>query len=585
MAHLLQIAEPVARTPVRDTQACVVGIDLGTTHSVVAVVRDGGAQVIKDAYGETLVPSIVDLAGDNPRVGRAAMRSLMAIRSIKRQMGASDEITRNHAVTVSAHILEHMKRRAQDHVGAQNCQAVITVPAYFDDVARAATRDAAQKAGIHVLRLINEPTAAALAYGLDKGVSGLYAVYDLGGGTFDFSLLNLCEGIFQVLATGGDVQLGGDDIDHALARHFLKGDTDLSQERWTRAVQDARTAKEALSTQEIYPGDQSAQTLARTTLEDLARPFVARTLVCVANVLRDAGKAPAEIAGVVLVGGATRMPLVIESVRSFFHKEPLRDIDPDHAVAQGAAHQAHALTQGASALLLDVTPLSLGVETAGGLVDRVIERNTPLPACQVQNFTTARDGQTAMQLHIVQGERELASDCRSLGSFTLSGIPPMIAGRARIAVTFTLDVSGLLTVCAQEQTTGQQAQTTINATRDLDDQRITQMLLEAHLQGQEDMIKRMLAEGRAAIDRLIYVVEKALAQDGALLDKQAHAHILQALEKARIVGAGGDVAAMDAARADLENACADFAQRRINAGIQQALHGRRIDEIKDVLGF
>jgi molecular chaperone HscA len=477
MTNLLQIAEPGQR---QTSFEKVVGIDLGTTHSVVAQVIHGKPQILGP-----LLPSILSLLDSGYVVGEPHGEYLS---STKRLMGKipSDPICKHFnnlipgdilrfqmgsygitPVEVAGHILAHLK-----HLYSFD-SAVITVPAHFDEAARVATKQAAALAGIKVLRLINEPTAAALAYGLEAGVEGIYAVYDFGGGTFDLSLLNLEKGVFQVLATGGDLTLGGDDIDRAIAESF--GFTDTRK---------GRELKEALSDRDEF------EHVKREAVEEIAAPFIKQTLKITEGVLRDAGMTPDEVKGVVLVGGMTVMPLVREEVAALFKKEPLCNIDPDHAVALGAALSAHSLTHGSDTLLVDVTPLSLGLETMGGLVEKIIHRNAPLPALASQEFTTHEDGQGGMIFHVVQGEREFAGDCRSLAQFELKGLPNLPAGVPRVRVDFAVDVEGLLTVSAIEQTTGHFQHIEVRPTYGLSDELLSQMILESQRHGREDMERR-----------------------------------------------------------------------------------------------
>lgn len=473
---LLQLVEP-GQTPEPHVSAngVVIGIDLGTTHSVAAFVRDGTPQVLG-----SLIPSTLSAAEEGFKVGETSGEILS---STKRLMGRENGLhlpLGSHRLTpveVASHILLHVKHHVEKTLGAPLEAAVITVPAYFDEAARIATKQAAALAGIKVLRLINEPTAAALAYGLETGAEGIYAIYDFGGGTFDISLLNLKEGVFQVLGTGGDLNLGGDDIDHALLSQLQLSD-----------LKKARTLKESLSTQEFFEG------ITRTMLEDLAAPFVNKTLKITKEVLREAGLSLNEIKGVVLVGGMTRMPLVQQEVAKFFGTVPLCEVDPDQAVALGAALVAHGLQYGSHTLLLDLTPLSLGLETMGGLVEKIIPRNTPLPALASQEFTTYEDGQGGMVIHVVQGEREFASDCLSLARFELKGLPSLPAGVARVRVDFSVDVEGLLTVTAFEKTTGLSQHVEVQPSYGLDEKTLSHIILESQKFGKEDIQKRMQAE-------------------------------------------------------------------------------------------
>ncbi|MBX9621644.1 MAG: Hsp70 family protein [Alphaproteobacteria bacterium] len=468
----IQLVEP-GQTPDlhNPKKGVVVGIDLGTTHSVVAYVPNTTPKVIG-----SLIPSILSLEEEGFCVGDIS--PLERLSSTKRLMGQSIQLKlRSHTLTpveVASHILSHIRDRVEKNLGVPLEAAVITVPAYFDEAARVATKQAAALAGMKVLRLINEPTAAALAYGLETGAEGLYAIYDFGGGTFDLSLLKLQKGVFQVLATGGDLALGGDDIDEALATYLN--------------TINVREIKEKLSQLETYEG------VARKDLETIARPFVRKTIDITARVFKDAAINPKDIQGVVLVGGMTRMPLVRQEVEAFFAKAPLCNIDPDRAVALGAALVAHGLVNASDTLLLDVTPLSLGLEIRGGLVEKIIPRNTPLPALASSEFTTQEDGQGGMVIHVVQGEREFVQDCRSLARFEFKGLPPLPAGMARVRVDFTVDVEGLLTVSALEKTTGLSQHVEVRPSSSLDDKTLADILLESQKYGREDMEKRLQVE-------------------------------------------------------------------------------------------
>lgn len=616
---LLQISEP-GQSPDPHQRRIAIGIDLGTTHSLVAAMRNGVAECLPDDLGRAILPSAVRYLGEGRRqIGFDALAEQAndpenTIVSVKRFMGrAVSDVqgrerlpyrfvdapgmlqieTREGAkspVEVSAEILATLRYRAEDTFNEDLFGAVITVPAYFDDAQRQATKDAAKLAGLDVLRLINEPTAAAIAYGLENGTEGLYAVYDLGGGTFDISLLRLTKGVFEVVATGGDSALGGDDFDAALAQWALeRADMQArSAQDKRRVLVAARAAKEALSSADevtmrcMVDGRELAVAVTRQSFDRLTAPLVDRTLASVRKVLRDAQVARDEVQGVVMVGGSTRMPRIREAVGEFFSREPLTNLNPDEVVALGAAVQANALAgnrENGELLLLDVIPLSLGLETMGGLVERIVPRNSTIPTARAQDFTTYKDGQTAMAIHVVQGERELVSDCRSLARFELRGIPPMAAGAARIRVTFQVDADGLLNVSAREEASGVEASVAVKPSYGLSDEQIARMLQEGFSTAETDMKSRALREARVEADRLLLATHAALERDGDLLTLDERRHIDTLMEALGALAAQEDHRAIEAAVERLAKGTEAFAAERMNRSIRQALTGRSVEEV------
>ena len=619
---LFQIAEP-GQSEAPHQHKLAVGIDLGTTNSLVATVRSGQATVIADTLGRPLLPSVVRYdAEGGATVGYEAQAVQSSdprntIVSVKRFMGrgladiAHRESMPYHfeetpgmvrvrtvagaksPVEVSADILRSLRERAEASLGGSLVGAVITVPAYFDDAQRQATKDAAKLAGLSVLRLLNEPTAAAIAYGLDNAAEGVYAVYDLGGGTFDISILNLTRGVFEVLATGGDSALGGDDFDQRIFCWILEAAKlkPLSAEDARLLLTCAREAKEYLTPHGVAPisarlssGEVVDLQLTTEIFTEITRTLVTKTLQPVKKALRDAGMGPEDVKGVVMVGGATRMPQIQRAVAEYFGQQPLNNLDPDKVVALGAAMQANLLAGNRAAgddwLLLDVIPLSLGLETMGGLVEKIIPRNSTIPAARAQEFTTFRDGQTALAVHVVQGERELVSDCRSLARFELRGIPPMVAGAARIRVTFQVDADGLLSVAAREQTAGVEASITVKPSYGLSDDEVANMLKDSLSHGKEDALRRAHKEAQVEAQRLIEAVQAALRQDGELLTEDEAKTIEAGIAALQVAALGEDRRAISTNMNALETATKEFAARRMDKSIRRAFAGRRIEEIE-----
>ncbi|EOC1317207.1 Fe-S protein assembly chaperone HscA [Cronobacter turicensis] len=614
---LLQISEP-GMSSAPHQRKLAAGIDLGTTHSLVATVRSGQPETLADHQGRHLLPSVVHYQSLGYNVGydaraQAADDPVNTISSVKRLMGRSlADIQARYPhlpyqlrasenglpmidtpagllnpVRISADILKTLAERAREALAGDLDGVVITVPAYFDDAQRQGTKDAARLAGLHVLRLLNEPTAAAIAYGLDSGQEGVIAVYDLGGGTFDISVLRLSRGVFEVLATGGDSALGGDDFDHLLADYIREqaGIADRSDNRLQRQLLDASTqAKIELSDADVahvnVAGWQGAVT--REQFNELIAPLVKRTLLSCRRALKDAGVEAGEVLEVVMVGGSTRVPLVRERVGEFFGRTPLTAIDPDRVVAIGAAIQADILVGNkpdSEMLLLDVIPLSLGLETMGGLVEKVIPRNTTIPVARAQEFTTFKDGQTAMAIHVMQGERELVQDCRSLARFTLRGIPAMPAGGAHIRVTFQVDADGLLSVTAMEKSTGVEASIQVKPSYGLTDGEIANMIQDSMSFAEQDVKARMLAEQKVEAARVLESLDGALKSDGALLSATERAAIDDAMAQLRAAADGDDASAIEDAIKNTDKQTQEFAARRMDESIRQALKGHSVDEV------
>ncbi len=624
---LLQISEPGQSTAPHQHKLAA-GIDLGTTNSLVATVRSAMAETIADEQGRHLLPSVVqflakDENGYQTIVGYEAQQNAVndptnTIVSAKRYMGRGLDDIKEHsvynfvqdedsmvprirtaagdvsAVEVSAEILTALKQRASDYLGGDLIGVVITVPAYFDDAQRQATKDAAKLAGLNVLRLINEPTAAAVAYGLDSGSEGIHVIYDLGGGTFDISILKLTRGVFEVLSTAGDSSLGGDDLDQTLVNWIMSeaGLTDPSATLQRQLHDKSRAAKENLSEQDsvqlvidLGDGKSWASELTLEQFETLIQPVIRKTIAPCRRALRDAGIDTDEIEDVVMVGGSTRVPMVRRMVGEFFETEPLVDIDPDKVVAIGAARQADVLVGNKTdneMLLLDVTPLSLGLETMGGLVEKVIHRNTTIPVARAQDFTTFKDGQTAMAIHVLQGERELVSDCRSLARFELRGIPPMVAGAARIRVTFQIDADGLLSVSAREETSGVESSIQVKPSYGLSDTEIETMLTDSFSHAKDDIEARKLREEQVEADRVVEAIQAALDEDADnLLSAEEQQAIRQSIDELIEVAKTDNPRAIKQKIEEVDKVTAEFAQRRMDASINKALAGHSVDEITE----
>lgn len=605
---LLQITEPkgnIKKTPEYPTKA--IGIDLGTTHSVIAHIKDGIPKIIPSMEGSSLIPSIIAYQNNKILVGDEITNfQTNIVRSIKRLMGRGlDDIQTlqgiipyefqkdqnnqsllrlnidghlKSAIEISADLLKKLKRDAEAHLGHPVTQAVITVPAYFDEAQRAATKDAARLAGFEVLRLLSEPTAAALAYGLDQNKEGIYAIYDLGGGTFDISILKLEKGVFRVLASGGNAQLGGDDIDLLIVDNYLKKHNKSieSQQNLKKLLQLAKKLKETLTEQETASFNDYI--LTKTTFNTLITPLINQTITLFKQTLKDAQLQAKDLNGIVLVGGSTRIPYISQSLEQAFNQKPLSDLNPDEIVALGAAIQAHGLTEGANHLLLDIIPLSLGIETMGGLVEKIIDRNSPIPTAKMQEFTTYVDGQTSMSLHIVQGERELAKDCRSLGHFEFKNIPPMSATMPRIQITFMVDADGLLIVSALEKTTGTKQEIVIKPSYGLDEAEISKMLYDSINHGEDDLNQRFLIELKVEAQSVLTALEKALIVDKDVLTNDEKNDIMLAAEKLTILLDSTHREDIQLALTLLEDKAKPFIEKRLNKALSSSIKGISIDQ-------